>query len=137
MFSFINGNFPNDLYNNFLYFLGLRLLQVVVLTVSLMFLEQPITNIFCERRRILFTSEHSGHVFCFLFHVLIFLFLQNRISSNNLDYSFFLMAKFSSRLGGCRGSNMGVVPAFMMGRRAICQKSLSTLYNEGRNSRRC
>lgn len=67
MFSFINGNFPNDLYNNFLYFLGLRLLQVVVLTVSLMFSEQPITNIFCERRRILFTSEHSGHVFCFPF----------------------------------------------------------------------
>lgn len=107
MFRFINGNFPNDLYNNFLYFPGLRLLQVVVLTVSLMFLEQPITNIFCERRRILFTSEHSGHVFCFLAHVLIFLFLQNRISFNNLDHSFFLMAKFSSGHGGCHGSGTG------------------------------
>lgn len=89
MFGFINGNFPNDLYNNFLYFLGLRLLQVVVLTVSLMFLEQPITNIFCEHRRILFTFEHSGHVFCFLFYVFIFPFLQSRIFSNNLDHCFF------------------------------------------------
>lgn len=96
MFSFINGNVPNDLYNNFLYFLGLRLLQVVVLTVSLMFLEQPITNIFCEHRRILFTSEHSGHVFCFLFHVFILLFLKSRIFSSNLDHLFFLMVKFSS-----------------------------------------
>lgn len=107
MFRFINGNFPNDLYNNFLYFPGLRLLQVAVLTVSLMFLEQPITNIFCECRRILFTSEHSGRVFCFLVHVLIFLFLQNHISFNNLDHSFFLMAKFSSGHGGCHGSGTG------------------------------
>lgn len=34
MFGFINGNFPSDLYNNFLYFLGLRILQVVVLLLA-------------------------------------------------------------------------------------------------------
>lgn len=92
MFGFINGNFPNNLYNNFLYFLGLRLLQVVVPTVSLMCLEQTITNIFCEQRRVLFTSEHSSHVFCFPFHVLIFPLLHSRIFSNNLDHLFFLTA---------------------------------------------
>jgi hypothetical protein len=54
----------------------------LVLIVSLMFLEQPITNMCCECRRVLFTFEHSGHVlFCFVFVFL--LSLCSRICSNN------------------------------------------------------
>lgn len=65
-------------------------------TVSLMFLEQPITNIFCERRG--FYLPLSILVMFFFFFLSLsctYLFLQSRIFSNNLDRLFFLMAKFS------------------------------------------
>lgn len=84
---------------------------MVILTVSLMFLEQPITNIFCEHKRILFTSEHSGHVFCFLFHVFIVLFLKSHIFSSNLDHLFFSNGKvlfWASDMGKAAVENTSV-----------------------------